>query len=429
MQPLAERMRPQNFNDMVGQSHLISKGSILNNLLESGHIPSMIFWGPPGCGKTTLCRILARHLSREFFSLSAVNSGVKDLRELFENIKKTSLFSDKNPVLFIDELHRFSKSQQDSLLHEVEKGTVTLFGATTENPSFEIIGPLLSRCQVFILTPVSNEDLMELFNRATLKDKVLSFKKITIKETEALVEFSTGDARKALNNLEMVVNYLEGQKIENDTIEITNEAVEKCLQQKTIRYDKSGEEHFNIISAFIKSIRGSDPNAAVYWLARMIETGEKPEFIARRMLILASEDIGLANPTALMVANSSFDAVHKIGWPESRIILANCAIYLAVSAKSNSAYMAINSAQEEVKKSGYKPVPIHLRNPVTPFMKNLDYGKNYKYAHDFKNNFARQKFLPDDMENLAFYVPGENARENEIKDILIKKWKDHYSYE
>ncbi|MDH4261873.1 MAG: replication-associated recombination protein A [Spirochaetia bacterium] len=435
MKPLAERMRPASFNDMIGQSHLIAENSILFNLVKSGQLPSIILWGPPGSGKTSLSHILARELNRTIFTLSAINSGVKDIRDIFEKISKTNLFSESNPILFIDEIHRFSKAQQDSLLSEVENGSVVLIGATTENPSFEVISPLLSRCQVYLLKPISSEELEKLILRAINQDSILKQKEIELHETKALIEFADGDARKLLNNLEIVINFLEkksgisSESTKTKKLLITNDVVEESLQQKFIRYDKNGEEHYNIISAFIKSMRGSDPNGAVYWLARMIESGEKPEFIARRMVILASEDIGLANPNALLIAMSCFDAVHKIGWPESRIILSQTAVYLAVSAKSNSTYMAINSAQEIVKQTGNLQVPLHLRNPVTGLLKNLNYGKEYKYSHDYENNFSEQDYLPDEIKSTVFYTPGKNMREVEIKNHLKNLWQGHYKYE
>jgi putative ATPase len=428
-------MRPASFNDMIGQSHLIAENGILYNLVKSGRLPSIILWGPPGSGKTSLSQILARELNRTIYTLSAINSGVKDIRDIFEKISKTNLFSEKTPILFIDEIHRFSKAQQDSLLSEVEKGSVILIGATTENPSFEVISPLLSRCQVYLLKQISSGELEGLLLRAVKQDTALKQKNIELQETKALVEFADGDARKLLNNLEIVIGFLE-KKEENsrnsekpEKLVITNDVVEAGLQQKYIRYDKDGEEHYNIISAFIKSMRGGDPNAAVYWLARMIEAGEKPEFMARRMVILASEDIGLANPNALLIAMSCFDAVHKIGWPESRILLSQTAVYLAVSPKSNSTYMAIKFAQEVVKNTGNLQVPLHLRNAVTGLMKNLDYGKNYKYSHDFENNFSAQDYLPDEIKSSVFYNPGNNARETEIKSRLKDLWRDHYKYE
>ncbi|MDH4201104.1 MAG: replication-associated recombination protein A [Spirochaetia bacterium] len=440
MKPLAERMRPRSFGDMIGQSHLVAENAVLFQLAKSGQLPSMILWGPPGSGKTSLSQILAAELKRSIFTLSAINSGVKDVRDIFEKISKGNLFSEKTPVLFIDEIHRFSKSQQDSLLHEVEKGAVILVGATTENPSFEVISPLLSRCQIYLLKPISAADLEQLLFRAIQQDTLLKQKNIEIAETKALVEFADGDARKLLNNLEIVIGYLESSAAKlkdgkNDMqgatakLQITNEVVEAGLQQKFIRYDKNGEEHYNVISAFIKSMRGSDPNAAVYWLARLIEAGEKPEFIARRMTILASEDIGLANPNALLIAMACFDAIHKIGWPESRIILSQTAVYLAVSPKSNSTYMAINEAQETVRNTGNLQVPVSLRNPVTKLMKNLDYGKNYKYAHDFEDNFTAQDFLPEEIKSTVFYKPGKNPRETEIKNRLQLLWKKIYRYD
>jgi len=424
-------MRPTTFSEMIGQNHLVSEKGILFNLVKSDRLPSIIFWGPPGSGKTSLSQILARELKRSIYTLSAINSGVKDIREVFEKTSKTNLFSEKAPILFIDEIHRFSKSQQDSLLSEVEKGSVILIGATTENPSFEVISPLLSRCQVYLLKPISSNELEDLLRRAIERDPVLKQKNIELRQTRALIEFSGGDARKLLNNLEIVIGYLEtaGAANGSQSLVITDEVVEAGLQQKQLRYDKDGEEHYNIISAFIKSIRGSDPNGAVYWLARMIEAGEKPEFMARRMVILASEDIGLANPNALMIAMSCLDAVHKIGWPESRIILSQAAVYLAASPKSNSTYMAINQAQQVVRETGNLPVPLHLRNAVTGLMKDLQYGKGYKYAHDFENSFTIEEFLPEEIKSSIFYRPGNNLRESEVKQRLKNLWQGHYNYE
>lgn len=422
-EPLAERIRPKTLEDYISQQHLVGKDGALTQHIKRGIIPSLIFWGPPGIGKTTLANIIAQESKRPFYSLSAINSGVKDVRDVIEKAKQSGgLFTTKNPILFIDEIHRFSKSQQDSLLGAVEKGWVTLIGATTENPSFEVIPALLSRCQVYILNSFSKTDLEELLERALKTDEYISKKQITIEETEALLRVSGGDARKLLNIFELVVNS------EDEPISITNEMVLSKIQKNTVLYDKTGEQHYDIISAFIKSIRGSDPNAAVYWLARMIEGGEDAKFIARRLLILASEDIGNANPTALIMANNTFQAVNIIGFPESRIILSQCAIYLATSPKSNASYEAIGKAQELVRQTGDLSVPLHLRNAPTKLMKELDYGKNYKYAHSFENNFATQEFLPDEIINTTLFNPGNNTRENSIRDFLKKLWKGKYNY-
>ena len=384
----------------------------------------MILWGPPGTGKTTLANIIATESKRPFYSLSAINSGVKDIRDVIDSAKKNSgLFTTKNPILFIDEIHRFSKSQQDSLLGAVEKGIITLIGATTENPSFEVIPALLSRCQVYILNHFSKEDLLNLLDNAIAKDKILSNKDIKIKESEALLRVSGGDGRKLLNTFELIIN-----NSNSDVVEITNELVLKSVQKNTIQYDKTGEQHYDIVSAFIKSIRGSDPNAAVYWLARMIEGGEDVKFIARRLLILASEDIGNANPTALIMANNTFQAVTIIGFPESRLILSQCVIYLATSAKSNASYMAINKAQQAVKQSGNLSIPLSLRNAPTKLMKELGYGDEYKYAHNFANNFASHEFMPDELSGTTFYEPGNNSRENAQRDFLKNRWKNKYGY-
>jgi len=422
--PLAERIRPQRLEDYISQLHLVGENGSLTQQIARGVIPSMIFWGSPGTGKTTLAQIIAKQSNRPFYELSAINSGVKDIRDVIEKAKQSGgLFTAKNPILFIDEIHRFSKSQQDSLLAAVEKGWVTLIGATTENPSFEVIPALLSRCQVYILNPFSKEDLLALLHRAMKEDKIISAKKIKLKETEALLRLSGGDGRKLLNIFELVVNASpEGQ------ITITNDKVLELVQQNTVLYDKTGEQHYDIVSAFIKSIRGSDPNGAVYWLARMIEGGEDVKFIARRMLILSSEDIGNANPTAFIMANNTFQAVSTIGYPESRIILSQCAIYLATSPKSNASYMAIGEAQALVKQTGDLSVPIHLRNAPTKLMKELGYGEEYQYSHNYANNFSEQEYLPDEIRNTDFYKPGNNARENEMRTFLKNRWKDKYGY-
>ncbi|WP_428327527.1 replication-associated recombination protein A [Mucilaginibacter sp.] len=421
--PLAERMRPKTLDDYVGQKHLVGPGAVLRKAIESGSLPSMIFWGPPGVGKTTLAYIISQSLDRPFFSLSAINSGVKDVREVIEKAAILKAEGQTLPVLFIDEIHRFSKSQQDSLLGAVERGIVTLIGATTENPSFEVISALLSRCQVYILQPLSEDDLVSLLNKAMKEDEVLKKRPINIKENEALLRLSGGDARKLLNIFELLVNAFDGKKIV-----ITNDAVLQHVQQNMALYDKTGEQHYDIISAFIKSMRGSDPNGAVYWLARMIVGGEDPLFIARRMLILASDDIGNANPNALLLAQSCFEAVNKIGMPESQLILSQTAIYLATSAKSNSATTAIGAAIAMVRATGDLPVPLHLRNAPTKFMKNLGYGKDYKYAHSYEGNFADLDFLPDAIKGTKLYEPGNNARENESKEKLKKLWGSRYKY-
>lgn len=418
--PLAERLRPQNLDEYLGQEHLIGKGAILRKAIESGNIPSMILWGPPGVGKTTLAHIISEQLNRPFYTLSAISSGVKDVREVINRAK----LSANNAILFIDEIHRFSKSQQDSLLGAVEKGIVTLIGATTENPSFEVISPLLSRCQVYILKAFEKEDLLKLAENARKYLEVQHSLKINIKETEALLRISGGDARKLLNALELIINQSPGTK----KLEITNKSATEVIQENLAMYDKAGEMHYDVISAFIKSLRGSDPNAAVYWLARMVEAGEDPKFIARRMLILASEDIGNANPNALLLANACFDAVNKIGWPESRIILSQTAIYLASSPKSNASYMAINMAEQKVRKTGDLSVPLHIRNAPTKLMKNAGYGKGYKYAHDYDNNFTDQEFLPEEIAGTTFFEPGNNARENELRKRLKGLWKGKYKY-
>lgn len=422
--PLAERIRPQILEEYISQLHLVGPEGSLTQQIHKGIIPSLLLWGPPGTGKTTLAEIIAKQSKRPFFVLSAINSGVKDIREVIDKAKQSGgMFTAKNPILFIDEIHRFSKSQQDSLLAAVEKGWITLIGATTENPSFEVIPALLSRCQVYILNPFSKDDLLALLYRAMEKDAYLKTKAIELKETEALLRLSGGDGRKLLNIFELVINASQ-----NNEVIITNEMVMKLVQKNTVLYDKTGEQHYDIVSAFIKSIRGSDPNGAVYWLARMIEGGEDVKFIARRMLILSSEDIGNANPTAFVMANNTFQAVSTIGYPESRIILSQCAVYLATSPKSNASYLAIGKAQQLVKQTGDLPVPIHLRNAPTKLMKELGYGEDYKYSHDYDNNFAEQEFLPDAIKNTAFYVPGNNSRENATKEFLKNRWKNKYGY-
>jgi putative ATPase len=421
-EPLAERIRPKRLEDYISQQHLVGKNGILTNHIRQGIIPSLILWGPPGIGKTTLANIIANVSGRPFYTLSAISSGVKEVREIIDKAKKSGgLFTQKNPILFIDEIHRFSKSQQDSLLGAVEKGWVTLIGATTENPSFEVIPALLSRCQVYILNSFDKNDLIALLHRAIEKDEILSTKKITLKETDALLQVSSGDARKLLNIFELLVSP------ENEII-ITNKLVLEKVQKNTIRYDKTGEQHYDIVSAFIKSIRGSDPNAAVYWLARMVEGGEDVKFIARRMLILASEDMGNAKPTALILANNTFQAVTTIWYPEARIILSQCAVYLANSAKSNASYMAIGKAQELVRKTGDLSIPLHLRNAPTKLMKDLDYGKDYQYAHNYRENFITQEFLPNEISGTKIYEPGNNSRENKFREILKNRWKEKYNY-
>ena len=421
-EPLAERIRPKTLEDYISQQHLVGKNGVLTNLIKQGIIPSLILWGPPGIGKTTLANIIATESKRPFYTLSAISSGVKDVREVIEKAKQSGgLFAAKNPILFIDEIHRFSKSQQDSLLGAVEKGWVTLIGATTENPSFEVIPALLSRCQIYILNSFDKENLIALLHRAMEKDEFLSTKKITLKETDALLQVSGGDARKLLNIFELIVSV-------DDKIEITNELVLSKIQKNTARYDKTGEQHYDVVSAFIKSIRGSDPNAAVYWLARMIEGGEDVKFIARRMLILASEDVGNANPTALILANNTFQAVSIIGNPEARIVLSQCAVYLANAAKSNASYLAIGKAQELVRKTGDLSVPLHLRNAPTKLMKDLDYGKDYQYSHNYPDNFIAQEFLPNEISGTKLYEPGENQREKQFKELLKNRWRNRYDY-
>jgi putative ATPase len=423
--PLAERIRPTNLNDYIGQEHLVSEGAVLRNSILSQRIPSMILWGPPGVGKTTLAYIISQQLNRPFFTLSAINSGVKDVRDVIEKSGKYLIENPNapgSPVLFIDEIHRFNKSQQDSLLGAIERGTIILIGATTENPSFEVISPLLSRCQVYILKELTKENLIQLLHHAIANDVVLKEKKITLQETEALLRISGGDARKMLNLFELVINSLP------DDPTITNENVMQIAQQKIALYDKGGEQHYDIISAFIKSIRGSDPNAAIYWLARMIKGGEEVKFIARRLLILASEDIGNANPTALIMANNCFQAVNVIGYPESQIILSQCVAYLASSPKSNAAVEAIGLANELVNKTGDLPVPLHIRNAPTKLMKDLGYGKNYQYSHSYEGNFSNQEYLPEQISGTKIYNPGNNTREKELRAFLKSLWGEKYGY-
>ena len=427
-QPLAERLRPRELSEFCGQEHLVGKNAVLRKVIESGNIPSFILWGPPGVGKTTLAGIIANTLKRPFFHLSAVHSGVKDVRETIEKAKNQQFFNQPNPILFIDEIHRFNKSQQDSLLSAVEQGVITLIGATTENPSFEVISPLLSRCQVYVMKPLTEEELLLLMNKALKKDSYLAAYNIEIAEHEALIRVSGGDARKLYNALELVVSS-EADESSPEKIVINNEMVLRHVQKNLAMYDKNGEQHYDIISAFIKSLRGSDPNAAVYWLARMVEGGEDPKFIARRMLILAAEDIGIANPNALLLAQACFEAVNVIGWPESRIILSEAAIYLATSPKSNSSYMAIDDAIAAVKSEGDLPVPLHIRNAPTNLMKNLGYGKDYKYAHSYKGNFVPDNFLPEEIKGTVFYDPGTNPKEEEVRKRLSAMWKDIYNYD
>ena len=419
-EPLAERMRPKTLDEYIGQKHLVGEGAVIRRMIESGNISSFILWGPPGVGKTTLAKIIAEQTQVPFYTLSAVTSGVKDVRELLERCRAdaSSVFSKGRPVLFIDEIHRFNKSQQDSLLGAVENGTVTLIGATTENPSFEVIRPLLSRAQVYVLKPLENNDLLELLQRAITKDRVLSQKGVKVEETEALLRFSGGDARKLLNILDLMLQALG----EDEPFVINDELVTERLQQNPMAFDKDGEMHYDIISAFIKSIRGSDPDAAIYWLARLIAGGEDPKFIARRLVISASEDIGLANPNALLLANATFDTIHKIGWPEGRIPLAECVIYLATSPKSNSAYMAINTALQYVEQTGNMPVPLHLRNAPTKLMEQMGYGCGYKYAHDYPGNFVRQQFMPEKSGNPQFWNAADNAQEAKMKQRMDALW-------
>jgi len=420
--PLAERMRPKTLDEYIGQAHLLAEGAALRRALDAGVIPSMIFWGPPGVGKTTLAQLIAKHLDRPIHTLSAISSGVKDVREVISRVEKGGMFQAKGTILFIDEIHRFSKAQQDSLLGAVEKGVVTLIGATTENPSFEVISALLSRCQTYVLKEHTKEDLLQLLDRAIDQDTLLKSKKINLHQTNSLLAISGGDARKLLNVFEIIIGTFQGQ-IE---IDITDEVVIQNAQQSLSRYDKDGEQHYDIISAFIKSIRGSDPNAAIYWLACMVEGGEDPKFIARRLLISASEDIGLANPNALLLANACFQAVESVGWPESRIILAECTIYLASSPKGNAAYMAINKAQQLVQQKGNLDIPLPLRNAPTALMKQLGYGENYLYSHDFPGNFAEQEFLPSEISGTNFFQAGSSSKEQEIAQSIAQLWKDKY---
>lgn len=419
-EPLAERMRPRTLDEYAGQQHLVGQGAILRKMIDSGNMSSIILWGPPGVGKTTLAKIISNQLQRPFFTLSAISAGVKEVRDVIEKAKNSRFFNTASPILFIDEIHRFNKAQQDSLLASVEEGIVTLIGATTENPSFEVISPLLSRCQVYVLKSLEHNELMQLVHRVIEKDVVLSKLKIEIKEEGALVRFAGGDARKLLNNLELVVNSQMGQ----ETIVVDDQSVVENLQQTSAQYDKKGEMHYDIISAFIKSIRGSDPDAAIYWLARMIAGGEDPKFIARRIVISASEDVGLANPNALLMANQAFDAVTKVGWPEARIMLAEAVVYLATSPKSNASYLAINDALAFVEKTGDLPVPLHLRNAPTKLMTQLHYGQEYKYAHDYPGHFVDQQYLPDAIADMRFYKPQDNAAENKAHELQVRLWGD-----
>lgn len=422
--PLAERMRPKSLADYFGQDHLVGTQGSLTQMITNGIFPSLIFWGPPGTGKTTLAQLLALEKERPFYQLSAINAGVKEIREIIHKAEHSGgLFSGKSPILFIDEIHRFSKSQQDSLLNAVEKGVITLIGATTENPSFEVINALLSRCQIYVLNPLEKVELKKILTYAIEKDDFLKEIDIRLNETEALIELAGGDARKLLSLLELVI-----QANGNKTIKITNDMVFKTVQTNSVLFDKNGDFHYDIVSAFIKSIRGSDPNGAIYWLARMIEAGEDIGFIARRLLILAAEDIGIANPTALVFANSTFQAVTSVGYPEGRILLSECVIYLATSPKSNAAYKAINEAQEKVRQTGNLPIPLHLRNAPTKLMKELGYGEDYKYAHDYKNQFIEQEFLPEEIKGTTFYQPGDNQKEKSIRDFLKSRWNKKYGY-
>ncbi|MBR5972321.1 MAG: replication-associated recombination protein A [Paludibacteraceae bacterium] len=424
VQPLAERVRPKTLDEYVGQKHLVGENAILRKMIESGRISSFILWGPPGVGKTTLAGIIAKKLERSFFTLSAISSGVKDVREIIDKAKSARLFNPEPPILFIDEIHRFSKAQQDSLLGAVEQGIVILIGATTENPSFEVITPLLSRCQVYVLKHQEDADLLELAQRVIQEDKILKEKKIFLDETDSLLRFAGGDARKLLNIIELVVNAEEN----SDEIHFTNDKVTERLQENPNAYDKNGEMHYDIISAFIKSIRGSDPDGAIYWLARMVDGGEDPKFIARRLVISAAEDIGLANPNALLLANACFDAIHKIGWPEGRIVLAETTIYLATSPKSNSAYLSIDYALAKVKETGNLPVPLHLRNAPTKLMEKLDYGKGYKYSHDYPGHFVKQEFLPEKLSKTQFWIPQDNPAENKLTERMKSLWGTHKNY-
>jgi len=422
--PLAERMRPKSLGDYFGQDHLVGPKGSLTQMISNGVFPSLIFWGPPGTGKTTLAQLLALEKERPFYQLSAINAGVKEIREIISKAEHSGgLFSGKSPILFIDEIHRFSKSQQDSLLNAVEKGIITLIGATTENPSFEVINALLSRCQVYVLNTFEKEDLEKILNHALEKDSIIKEYKIQLKETEALIELAGGDARKLLSLLELVI-----QANSKEKLILTNDLVFETVQTNSVLFDKNGDFHYDIVSAFIKSIRGSDPNGAIYWLARMIEGGEDIGFIARRMLILAAEDIGIANPTALVLANSTFQAVNSVGYPEGRILLSECALYLATSPKSNTAYKAIGAAQEKVRQTGNLPVPLHLRNAPTKLMKEMGYGEDYKYAHDFQNQFVDQEFLPEKIKGTTLYSPGNNSKENSIREFLKLRWKKKYGY-
>ena len=424
VQPLAERVRPKTLDEYVGQKHLVGENAILRKMIESGRISSFILWGPPGVGKTTLAGIIAKKLERSFFTLSAISSGVKDVREIIDKAKSARLFNPEPPILFIDEIHRFSKAQQDSLLGAVEQGIVILIGATTENPSFEVITPLLSRCQVYVLKHQEDADLLELAQRVIQEDKILKEKKIFLDETDSLLRFAGGDARKLLNIIELVVNAEEN----SDEIHFTNDKVTERLQENPNAYDKNGEMHYDIISAFIKSIRGSDPDGAIYWLARMVDGGEDPKFIARRLVISAAEDIGLANPNALLLANACFDAIHKIGWPEGRIVLAETTVYLATSPKSNSAYLSIDYALGKVKETGNLPVPLHLRKAPTKLMEKLDYGKGYKYSHDYPGHFVKQEFLPEKLSKTQFWIPQDNPAENKLTERMKSLWGSHKNY-